>query len=80
MLAHARAAHDVAHKTCGTKTLHRPVVRALTVDWEMLGCTTDPDQQLMVMTAAAGSDSHEALHFLASWSGPAPSRRENPTS
>lgn len=75
------AAHDVAHKTCGTKTLKHPVVGALAVDWEMLGCTTDPDQQLMVMTAAAGTDSQEALHFLASWSGsPVPSRRENRTS
>ncbi|MFF5275413.1 helix-turn-helix domain-containing protein [Streptomyces sp. NPDC000133] len=72
------AAHDVAHKTCGTKTLNHPVAGTLTVDWEMLGCATDPDQQLMVMTAAPGSDSHDALHFLASWTRTTPSPATTP--
>ncbi|MFI5618011.1 helix-turn-helix transcriptional regulator [Streptomyces sp. NPDC051567] len=68
------AAHDVAEKSCGVKTFHHPVVGRLTVDWEMLGCTTDPDQQLMVMTAAPGSSSQESLRLLASWTGPGPDR------
>ncbi|MFE6127391.1 helix-turn-helix domain-containing protein [Streptomyces sp. NPDC056437] len=63
------ATHDVAHKACGTKALDHPVAGALTLDWEILGCTTDPDQQLMVMTAAPGSSSEEGLRFLASWRG-----------
>ncbi|MFB7311891.1 helix-turn-helix domain-containing protein [Streptomyces sp. NPDC056192] len=61
------AAHDVASKTSGTKTLRHPIAGELTLDWEMLACTTDPDQQLMVMTAEPGTPSHNALHFLASW-------------
>ncbi|WP_030980170.1 helix-turn-helix domain-containing protein [Streptomyces sp. NRRL S-1824] len=64
------AAHDVAHKTCGTKKLNHPVAGELTLDWEILGCATDPDQQLMVMTAVPGSAAQESLRFLASWTGP----------
>jgi hypothetical protein len=30
---------------------------------------TDPDQQVLVMTAEPGSPPHQALRFLASWAG-----------
>lgn len=72
------AAHDVAHKTCGTKKLNHPVAGELTLDWEILGCATDPDQQLMVMTAVPGSAAQESLRFLASWTGPDNSPPRNP--
>ncbi|BDH05876.1 MULTISPECIES: helix-turn-helix domain-containing protein [Streptomyces] len=61
------ASHDVASKASGTKLLHHPVAGDLTLDWEMLASTADPDQQLMVMTAAPGTPSHQALSFLTSW-------------
>lgn len=61
------ASHDVASRTSGTKLLHHPVAGDLTLDWEMLVSTTDPDQQLMVMTAEPGTPSHQALSFLTSW-------------
>ncbi|MFG2949876.1 MmyB family transcriptional regulator [Streptomyces adustus] len=61
------ASHDVALKTGGTKLLHHPVAGDLTLDWEMLTSATDPDQQLMVMTANPGTPSHQALSFLTSW-------------
>ncbi|WP_276314600.1 transposase [Streptomyces sp. AcE210] len=73
------ASHDVAHKTCGTKPLNHPVVGELTLDWEMLGCATDPDQQLMVMTAPPGSPAQESLRFLASWTGPENSPPQTPS-
>ncbi|WP_330234565.1 MmyB family transcriptional regulator [Streptomyces sp. NBC_00566] len=61
------ASHDVAGKTSGTKLLHHPVAGDLTLDWEMLASTADPDQRLMVMTAAPGTPSQQALSFLTSW-------------
>ncbi|MFI8348084.1 helix-turn-helix domain-containing protein [Streptomyces sp. NPDC085596] len=61
------ASHDVASRNSGTKLLHHPVAGDLTLDWEMLASTGDPDQQLMVMTAAQGTPSHQALSFLTSW-------------
>ncbi|MGW6099318.1 MmyB family transcriptional regulator [Streptomyces sp. NPDC055157] len=73
------AAHDVAHKTCGTKKLNHPVAGELTLDWEILSCATDPDQQLMVMTAVPGSAAQESLRFLASWTGPDSSPPREPS-
>ncbi|MFJ4771001.1 helix-turn-helix domain-containing protein [Streptomyces uncialis] len=69
------AAHDVASKTSGTKTMRHPVVGEIVLDWEVLSCAADPEQQLMVMTAEPGSAAHEALRILTSWSAterPAP--------
>ncbi|MFD5569444.1 MmyB family transcriptional regulator [Streptomyces cadmiisoli] len=61
------ASHDVALRTGGTKLLHPPVAGDLTLDWEILTSATDPDQQLMVMTAEPGSPSHQAMSFFTSW-------------
>ncbi|MGW7752620.1 helix-turn-helix domain-containing protein [Streptomyces violaceusniger] len=61
------AAHHVAHHAMGTKTFRHPVAGDLTLDWETLACPTDPDQQLVILTAMPGSPSHEGLRFLASW-------------
>ncbi|MFF8578373.1 helix-turn-helix domain-containing protein [Streptomyces albidoflavus] len=61
------AAHDVAAQTVGTKKLLHPLVGELTLDWETFASTTDPDQQLVVWTAAPGTASEENLAFLASW-------------
>ncbi|NED31546.1 helix-turn-helix transcriptional regulator [Streptomyces sp. SID8499] len=63
------AAHHVAVRGVGTKTLRHPVVGELTLDWDTLAATADADQQLVVWSAEPGSPSHDALRFLASWSG-----------
>jgi hypothetical protein len=44
-----------------------PVAGELTLEWDTLTCTTDPDQQLVIWTAESGTPSHEGLRFLASW-------------
>ncbi|MEU9918782.1 helix-turn-helix transcriptional regulator [Streptomyces sp. NPDC051001] len=61
------AAHHVAHHSMGTKTFRHPVAGDLTLDWETLACPTDPDQQLVILTAEPGTPSHEGLRFLACW-------------
>ncbi|MFC7258485.1 helix-turn-helix domain-containing protein [Streptomyces lutosisoli] len=61
------AAHHVAARTVGTKTLNHPIAGTLVLEWDTLTCTTDPDQQLIVWTAAPGTPTHEGLRFLASW-------------
>ncbi|MFE6037333.1 helix-turn-helix domain-containing protein [Streptomyces sp. NPDC056452] len=69
------AAHQVATLSVGTKVLHHPVAGELSLDWDTLTATTDPDQQLVVWTAEPGTPSHDGLRILASWAaehGPAP--------
>lgn len=61
------AAHHVARRGMGTKTLHHPTVGDLTLDWDTLTCATDPDQQLITWTAEPRTPSHDALRILASW-------------
>lgn len=61
------AAHHVAARTVGTKTLHHPVAGALTLEWDTLTASTDPDQHLVVWTAEPDSPSHDGLRILASW-------------
>jgi transcriptional regulator with XRE-family HTH domain len=61
------AAHHVAARTVGTKALHHPIAGALTLDWDTLTASTDPDQQLVIWTAEPGTPSHDGLRILASW-------------
>jgi transcriptional regulator with XRE-family HTH domain len=61
------ADHDVYTRTYGTKRYHHPVVGDLTLDYEALTTTDDPEQTLGLHTAAAGSPSEQALRLLASW-------------
>ncbi|MGO4615711.1 helix-turn-helix domain-containing protein [Nocardia sp. 2YAB30] len=60
-------AHHVSAHTVGTKTFRHPVVGELTLDWETLNCSIDPDQHLIVLTAEPASPSHDALRILTSW-------------
>ncbi len=62
------AAHHVASKGFGRKTLRHPVAGELVLDWDTLVCATDPEQQLIIWTAEPGSPTHDALRFLNSWS------------
>ncbi|MER7930627.1 helix-turn-helix transcriptional regulator [Streptomyces sp. NPDC096057] len=59
--------HDVAARGKGTKKLRHPVVGELTLDWDTLTCATDPEQHIIVWTAAPGSRSNDGLRLLASW-------------
>ena len=61
------ADHDVFQHTHGYKRLRHPVVGELTLDYESLTVTGDPEQSLGLYTAAPGSASEQALHLLASW-------------
>ncbi|MEV0612438.1 helix-turn-helix domain-containing protein [Nonomuraea sp. NPDC050404] len=68
--------HHVAVRDVGTKVLHHPIAGDLTLDWSALTCATDPDQQLVTLTAEPGSPSHDGLRILASWvTDPGPDRR-----
>ncbi|HEY0452008.1 helix-turn-helix transcriptional regulator [Actinophytocola sp.] len=68
---HWWAEHDVYRRTHGSKRYHHPVVGELTLDYEALTPTGDPDQVLGLHTAEPGSPSEEALRLLASWTGAA---------
>ncbi|MFD5804679.1 helix-turn-helix domain-containing protein [Streptomyces sp. NPDC127020] len=61
------AAHHVAPLSVGTKVLNHPVAGELSLAWDTLTASTDPDQQLVVWTAEAGSPTHDRLRILASW-------------
>ncbi|MFG3552518.1 helix-turn-helix domain-containing protein [Streptomyces sp. NPDC047725] len=61
------AARNVAALSIGTKTLDHPVVGELSLDWDTLTASTDPDQQLVIWTAASDSVTHDRLRILASW-------------
>lgn len=73
------AAHNVAARNVGTKVLHHPIVGDLTLDWDTLTCSTDPDQQLVIWTAERGTPTQERLALLASWSADFPHPSPNPT-
>ncbi|QJS99823.1 helix-turn-helix transcriptional regulator [Streptomyces asoensis] len=59
--------HHVAALNVGTKTLHHPIAGELTLDWDTLTASTDPEQQLVVWTAEPHTPSHDGLRLLASW-------------
>ncbi|WP_019854323.1 helix-turn-helix domain-containing protein [Actinopolyspora mortivallis] len=61
------AEHHVANQRIGTKTLNHPVVGDLTLDWDTLTCTSDPDQHLVTWTAEPGTPTYDRLRILASW-------------
>ena len=59
--------HDVQRRTTGTKGYHHPLVGDLTVQYQALNSSGDPDQILFVYTTEPGSTSETALRLLASW-------------
>ncbi|GGL07929.1 helix-turn-helix domain-containing protein [Streptomyces flaveus] len=61
------AEHHVAARRVGAKTLNHPVVGELTVEWDTLTCSTDPDQHLTIWTAPPGTPTQERLRLLAAW-------------
>ncbi|MGW8688551.1 helix-turn-helix transcriptional regulator [Streptomyces sp. NPDC055817] len=73
-----RAAHHVVMLRVGTKVLHHPVAGDLTLDWDTLTASTDPDQQLVLWTAEVGTPSHDGLRILASWAADHPEAASEP--
>ncbi|MFJ3804356.1 helix-turn-helix domain-containing protein [Streptomyces sp. NPDC090088] len=59
--------HHVAARTTGTRRLRHPVVGDLTLGWNTLTSTSDPDQKIIFWTAPPSSPSHDALRVLTSW-------------
>ncbi|WP_079191437.1 helix-turn-helix transcriptional regulator [Streptomyces sp. CB00455] len=68
------AAHTVADKTHGVKSLRHPLVGRIDLAFETLTLPDDPAQFLVTFHPAPGSPSADALRLLASWSAP----RETP--
>ncbi|QJT07370.1 hypothetical protein G9272_43720 [Streptomyces asoensis] len=60
---------DVVCHSMGTKSFHHPLVGDLTLDYEVLDVSGDPDQTLVVYTPEPASPSAEALGLLGSWTG-----------
>jgi transcriptional regulator with XRE-family HTH domain len=72
------AEHDVLLHSHGSKRIHHPVVGDMTLEYESLNPTGDPDQLLGVDTAEPHSPSAEALRLLADWTAaPAADPRRN---
>ncbi|MEU6646846.1 helix-turn-helix transcriptional regulator [Saccharomonospora sp. NPDC046836] len=68
-------AHYVAAHSVGTKTLRHPVAGELTLESNMLTCSTDPDQHLVIWTAKPGTPSDDGLRILASSTATRPRTR-----
>lgn len=64
------ADRHVARPDFGTKTIRHPELGDLTLDWDAFAYTGDPDQQLVLWSAEAGTDSYEKLSILGSWLAP----------
>lgn len=59
--------HTVKQRTVGTKAYHHPLVGDLTVTYQALNPSGDPDQTLFIYTTAPGSPDETALRLLANW-------------
>ncbi|OKH70169.1 helix-turn-helix transcriptional regulator [Mycolicibacterium goodii] len=59
--------HTVKQRTVGTKAYHHPVVGDLTVTYQALNPSGDPDQTLFIYTTEPGSPDETALRLLANW-------------
>jgi transcriptional regulator with XRE-family HTH domain len=61
------ARHDVRLHLTGTKRLRHPVVGDLDLRFETMELPADPGLALLLYTAEPGSETDQALTFLASW-------------
>jgi transcriptional regulator with XRE-family HTH domain len=64
---HWWADHDVDRRSHGVKRYHHPVVGDMTLGYEALMPTDDPEQLLGLHTAEPGTPSEQALRLLADW-------------
>lgn len=61
------ASHQVYRHSTGLKTLHHPVIGAVTLEFEVMTFPADAGLVLLVYTAQAGSAAADALTLLATW-------------
>lgn len=59
--------HKVERRTTGSKGYHHPLVGDLTVKYQALNPSGDPDQILIVYTTDPGSADETSLRLLANW-------------
>jgi MmyB-like transcription regulator ligand binding domain/Major intrinsic protein len=59
--------HNVERRTTGIKADHHPLVGDLTVKYQALNPSGDPDQVLIVYTTEPGSADETSLRLLANW-------------
>jgi hypothetical protein len=59
--------HNVERLTTGTKAYHHPLVGDLTVKYQALNPSGDPDQILIIYTTEPGSADETSLRLLANW-------------
>ncbi len=71
------AAHDVRTHGSGTKRFNHPEVGELVLAYEELSITAEPGLVLYVYSAQRGTESHEKLQLLASWSRKAPGSHDH---
>lgn len=64
------SAHEVAGRGTGSKTLRHPLVGEVVLDWEILASAMDPEQLIVLWTAAPGSVSEKRMHQLAALAQP----------
>jgi hypothetical protein len=62
------AEHDVREHRTGVKRVHHSVVGDLTLSYEGLQITSAPGLLMLPYSAEPGSESHEKLQLLATWS------------
>ncbi len=74
------AGHRAAVAPYGTKHLRHRLIGDLTLDCDTWDAPDGSGQRLLVLTAAPGTPSHDALRILTSWNAPQPDtgRTENP--
>jgi transcriptional regulator with XRE-family HTH domain len=72
------AEHNVFRHIHGTKHMHHPIVGDLTLGYEALTVTDDPEQSLSLHTVEPGSPSEQAMRLLASWISAPPARPAPP--
>lgn len=61
------AVHDVKEKAHGTKAIRHPLVGELQLDFQTVRLPDEPEQALVIYTAATGSPDEASLHLLGSW-------------
>jgi transcriptional regulator with XRE-family HTH domain len=59
--------HNVERRTTGTKAYHHPLVGDLTVKYQALNPSGDPDQIVIIYTTEPGSADETSLRLLANW-------------
>ncbi|MDN8548009.1 helix-turn-helix transcriptional regulator [Microbacterium sp. NM3R9] len=70
------AAHNVREHRTGTKRLHHPDVRDLTLSYEGLQITSAPGLLMLPYSAPPGTDSHDKLQLLAALNAPTHSAQQ----